>query len=96
MALPKWSPAINHLSYADDTILFCSGDRTSVVKMMVVLRDYERISGQMVNKSMSSFYLHDKTPLIVAIRMRRLTGIKQGNFPFTYLGCPVYYGRKLF
>ncbi|KAG5619664.1 hypothetical protein H5410_004882 [Solanum commersonii] len=49
----------------------------------------------MVNKSKSSFYLHDKTLLIVALRMRRLAGIKQGNFPFTYLGCPVYYGRKL-
>lgn len=23
--LPKWSPKINHLTYADDTILFCSG-----------------------------------------------------------------------
>ncbi|KAH0669712.1 hypothetical protein KY289_024205 [Solanum tuberosum] len=26
--------------------------------------------------------------------MRKLTGIK-GNFPFTYLGCPVFYGRKI-
>ncbi|KAG5630180.1 hypothetical protein H5410_001897 [Solanum commersonii] len=63
--------------------------------MMVVLRDYERISGQTVNKSKGSFYLHDKTPLIMAISMRRLTGIRQGNFPFKYLGCPIYYGRKL-
>lgn len=68
--MPKWSPEINHLSYADDTILLCSGDRPSVIKMMTVLRDYENISGQRINKSKSSFYLHDKTPLIVAIRLR--------------------------
>jgi len=41
------------------------------------------------------FYLHDKTPLIVAIRMRRLTGIREGNFTFTYLGCLVFYGRNI-
>lgn len=39
------------------------------------------------------FYIHENTPLAVAIRLRRLTGIKQGNFPFTYLGCPIYYGK---
>lgn len=27
-------------------------------------------------------------------KLRRLTGIKQGNFPFTNLGCPIFYGRK--
>jgi len=53
--LPKWSPKINHLSYADDTILFCSGDRGSVIKMMKILRDYEDVSGQMVNKAKSFF-----------------------------------------
>lgn len=62
--------------------------------MMKVLSDYENISGQMINKSKSSFYVHDNTPLIMAIRLRRLTGVKQGNFPFTYLGYPVFYGRK--
>lgn len=30
----------------------------------------------------------------MAIRLRRLIGIRQGNFSFTYLGCPVFYGRK--
>lgn len=30
--LPKWSPEINHLSYADDTILFCSGQSYSMKK----------------------------------------------------------------
>lgn len=53
------------------------------------------MSGQKINKSKSFFYLHDNTPLIVTIRMRRLTRIRQGNFPFTYLGCPIFfYGRR--
>ncbi|KAG5612985.1 hypothetical protein H5410_024266 [Solanum commersonii] len=50
--MPKWSPPINHLSYADDTILFCSGEGKSVRKMMGVLRIYENIFGQM-NKWLS-------------------------------------------
>lgn len=88
--LPKWSPKINHLSYVDDTILFCSGDRVSVIITMNVLRDYEKISGQLINKEKSSFYLHDNTPLIAAIRLRRLSGIRQGSFPFKYQGCLVF------
>lgn len=43
--LPKWSPKINHLAYADDTILFDSGYRSSVTKMMKILRSYEEFSG---------------------------------------------------
>ncbi|KAG5608379.1 hypothetical protein H5410_019660, partial [Solanum commersonii] len=39
--MPKWSEKINHLSYADDTILFCSGHKESVKKM---LNKYEKIS----------------------------------------------------
>lgn len=62
--------------------------------MMNVLRMYGSTSDHLINKSKSSFYLHDKTPLIVAIRLRRLTGIRQGNFPFNYLDCPIFYDRK--
>ncbi|WMV51732.1 hypothetical protein MTR67_045117 [Solanum verrucosum] len=92
--LPKWSPNINHLSYADDTILFCSGDKGSIIKMMMVLQRYEEVSGQLINMAKSYFYLHEKTPLIFFIRLRKLTGIRQGEFSMTYLGCPVFYGRK--
>ncbi|KAK4724096.1 hypothetical protein R3W88_026875 [Solanum pinnatisectum] len=92
--MPKLSPPINHLSYADDMILFYLGEKKSVGMVIKVLREYERISGQMVNLNKSFFYLHDNTPLIVSLRLRRMTGIKQRSFPFTYLGCPVFYGRK--
>lgn len=92
--LPKWSDNINHLSYADDTILFCSGKLYSIKSMMKVLRGYEKLSGQMVNLEKSLFYLHKEVPTFVAAQIRRMTGIRQGNFPFTYLGCPIFYGRK--
>lgn len=43
--LPRWSEKISHLSYADDTILFCSANRKSVKMMMKELKDYENVSG---------------------------------------------------
>lgn len=43
--LPKWSPRINHLAYADDTVLFGSADRVSVIKMMGVLKANEQEFG---------------------------------------------------
>ncbi|WMV44062.1 hypothetical protein MTR67_037447 [Solanum verrucosum] len=92
--MPKWSSNINHLSYVDDTILFCSRDKKSVQKMMKVLANYEQVSGQMINKNKCFFYLHEKAPIVSGQRLRRWTGIQQGHFPFTYLGCPVFYGRK--
>ncbi|XP_070002802.1 uncharacterized protein [Nicotiana sylvestris] len=56
--IPKWSPKINHLSYTDDTIIFCLSDETSLRLVMEVLKAYESSSGQLVNKAKSAIYLH--------------------------------------
>lgn len=63
MDFPNRSPDINHLSYADDTILFCFGDQGPIKKIMTVLGDYEMVFGQIVNRDKSFFYLNEKTPL---------------------------------
>lgn len=47
--LPRWSERINHLFYADDTILFYSVDKKSVRRMMQVLRNYENVFGHLIN-----------------------------------------------
>ncbi|KAK4712748.1 hypothetical protein R3W88_007261 [Solanum pinnatisectum] len=71
--MPKWSPPINHLSYADDTILFCSGQPKSMRMMMRVLRKYETMSRQMINIEKSIFYLYEKVPTVICNRIRRIT-----------------------
>ncbi|XP_070034633.1 uncharacterized protein [Nicotiana tomentosiformis] len=43
--LPKWSPKINHLAYADDTIIFLPSDATSLHLIMEVLSAYKVDSG---------------------------------------------------
>uniref|UniRef100_M0ZYL0 Ribonuclease P family protein n=1 Tax=Solanum tuberosum TaxID=4113 RepID=M0ZYL0_SOLTU len=48
--MPKWSANLNHLACANDTIIFCSTHDYSLGKIMVVLQDYEKQSGQKVNK----------------------------------------------
>jgi len=59
-----------------------------------VLRDYEYISGQLINLSKSFLYFYEKVPIVDCSRIRKVTGIGQGTFPFTYLGCLIFYGRR--
>ncbi|XP_075080326.1 uncharacterized protein LOC142165846 [Nicotiana tabacum] len=92
--LPKWSPKINHLSYAYDTIIFSSSDATSLKLIVEVLRANETASGQLINKAKSAVYLHHLTNVDITDKVQRITGINRQEFPFRYLGCPIFYARR--
>ncbi|XP_075088070.1 uncharacterized protein LOC142170146 [Nicotiana tabacum] len=92
--MPKWSPKINHLVYADDMIIFSSSDETSLMLIMRVLKAYEDASGQLVNKTKSAMYLHHLTDMEVVNKVERITGIHRNDFPIIYLGCPIFYARR--
>ncbi|XP_075084878.1 uncharacterized protein LOC107761180 [Nicotiana tabacum] len=49
--MPKWVDPLNHLAYADDTIIFSSADTYSLGKIVKVLTQYEQTSRQLINKS---------------------------------------------
>lgn len=76
--MPKWSEKINNLS--DDTILICSGHKSSIRKMMGVLNKYERVSGHLINLNKSFVYLHEKIPTIMKNKIRMWTEIGIGSF----------------
>ncbi|KAL0292127.1 UNVERIFIED_CONTAM: hypothetical protein Sradi_7002100 [Sesamum radiatum] len=85
---------ITHLSYADDIIIFSNASRRSIRKLMVFLEDYQRISGQQINISKSSFTVSSRCPRSVQQRVHSITGFTHKQLPLTYLGAPLYKGNK--
>lgn len=63
-------------------------------KTIQVVKQYEECSGQLVNNSKGSFYVHEKMPLSICNTINRRKRMRKGSFPFTYLGCPVDYERR--
>ncbi|XP_019178346.1 PREDICTED: uncharacterized protein LOC109173561 [Ipomoea nil] len=90
----KGGPSVSHLSFADDVVIFASGKGDALETIMKTLEIYEGQSGQCVNKSKSGFYVHEGVGGETISRIERVTKYKHKVFPFTYLGCPIYRGRK--
>ncbi|WMV30576.1 hypothetical protein MTR67_023961 [Solanum verrucosum] len=72
--LPKWSAKLNHLAYADDTIIFASTNSYSLKRIVSILQEYEVQSGQKVNKEKSAFYLHQSASSIEKQLVEECTG----------------------
>ena len=88
------STPITHLAYADDVIVFSSGERRTLKKIMKTIEEYEEISGQRVNKEKSGFILGAKHARSHRDRIAQITGFCYNPLPIKYLGCPLYEGRK--
>ncbi|XP_059310607.1 uncharacterized protein LOC132061950 [Lycium ferocissimum] len=55
--MPKWSRPLNHLAYADDSIILLQPIQNLLRKSR---QNYEVTSGQLINKDMSSYYMKRK------------------------------------
>ncbi|KAK6789568.1 hypothetical protein RDI58_013368 [Solanum bulbocastanum] len=86
-------PQINHLSFADDIIIFTLGRQHYLKLIMKTLATYERVSGQLINKDKSHFLLHPNALKTTNDRIKKYTGFHQKHGPITYLGCSFFIGR---
>ena len=88
------SPKMNHLLFADDTMLFTTTDTRSCSSLVEILHDYERASGEMINAQKSSISLSSKTPPEIRNRVKYQLGIGKEGGVGKYLGLPEHFGRK--
>ncbi|KAL0297129.1 UNVERIFIED_CONTAM: LINE-1 retrotransposable element O protein [Sesamum radiatum] len=85
---------INHLSYADDIIIFLNASRRSIRKLVDFLGDYQKISRQQINCNKSSFIVSNRCPSLIHQRIHKMTSFSFKPLPVTYLGSPLYKGNK--
>ncbi|KAG8478534.1 hypothetical protein CXB51_028291 [Gossypium anomalum] len=86
--------SINHLFFVDDCVLF--GDATCEGSRVVrdVIREYEMVSGQLVNFDKFLIYFGANMDSSVKKDIINLLGVRVASNPEKYLGLPIMVGRK--
>ncbi|CAA7062301.1 unnamed protein product [Microthlaspi erraticum] len=90
----KRSPIVNHLLFADDTMIFCKADPKSCKELLSILRKYEEASGQKINRQKSAITFSSKTDQAVRQQVKNALEIQQEGGNGKYLGLPEHFGRR--
>ncbi|KAL0282661.1 UNVERIFIED_CONTAM: Retrovirus-related Pol polyprotein from type-2 retrotransposable element R2DM [Sesamum radiatum] len=83
---------IINLCFADDVLIFCAGDLTSVRLISEVLEEFEGLSGLRVNPSKSTIILSKSVQQDRQILLNQV-GFQEGKLPIKYLGVPLTASR---
>lgn len=86
-------PRIDHLLFADDTMIFTKASAENCTFLTSILRDYERASGQLINTAKSSISFSSKTPQATRDRVKLILGIEKEGGVGKYLGLPELFTR---
>ncbi|EEE51789.1 hypothetical protein OsJ_33245 [Oryza sativa Japonica Group] len=88
------APSINHLLFADDSLLLLKTDEGSAACLQNVLSLYERCSGETINKEKSSIMFSRNIKEVNKQIFMGALDIGVGAWNEKYLGLPVYMGRS--
>ncbi|XP_060177872.1 uncharacterized protein LOC132607811 [Lycium barbarum] len=61
---------------------------------MEVLLNYQIVSGQRMNRDKSCFYMYKTCAMSLVQDVTKITSFTIGEFPFKYLGYPIFHSRK--
>jgi hypothetical protein len=88
------APSINHLLFADDSLLFFKIDNQSTHHLQGILSLYEDCSGQMINKEKCSIMFSPNTREEVKANVMQELDIRSEARSERYLGLPIYMGKS--
>ncbi|BFG25164.1 hypothetical protein CerSpe_114380 [Prunus speciosa] len=93
------APSINHLFFADDSLLFCNAVPAEALELKRIFGVYEEASGQKVNLEKSAICFSPSTPMSIQEAIREILTVPIVPCHERYLGLPTIVGRdkkKLF
>ncbi|KAL0006736.1 hypothetical protein SO802_008238 [Lithocarpus litseifolius] len=93
VAVSRGAPSVSHLLFTDDCILFCKASVLECDRVLKVLKDYERVSGQKLNKEKTSLYFSKNTDRGVQEQVKQKFGAEIICHHEKYLGLPPLVGR---
>ncbi|KAK8684254.1 hypothetical protein V6N13_040284 [Hibiscus sabdariffa] len=90
----KHEPPVNHLLFADDSLVFLRNDMSGVHCLKDILTTYSTVSGQKVNFSKSTAYFSPRTPPEHWLAVHESLGVQEVSDPGIYLGVPLLIGKN--
>ena len=87
------APRISHLLFANDCIIFCEASSREGNRVLKVLDDYERESGQKLNREKTSLFFSKNTDKEIQKEIKNSFGAQIIHKHERYLGLPTLVGR---
>ncbi|KAL5568310.1 hypothetical protein UlMin_024885 [Ulmus minor] len=87
-------PYVNHLFFADDSLVFCQADESNSLALLHILKDYEKGSGQQVNMTKSAITFSPNVDPCQKTAIMRSLNLNTALSHDRYLGLPTFVGRN--
>ena len=87
------APRVSHLLLVDDCIVFCKASMEEGLKVTKILEDYERESGQKLNKDKTSLFFSKNAMEKVKELVKKMFGAQIIHQHERYLALPLLVGR---
>jgi hypothetical protein len=85
---------LNHLFFADDSLLFCKANIFEWLRIQQVLEIYENASGQKLNRDKTSIFFSRNTRREAKEHITSIAGVSSTRRYEKYLGLPALVGRS--
>jgi hypothetical protein len=94
LPISRGGTRVNHLFFADDSLLFCKANIFEWWHIQEVLRTYEAASGQKLNRDKTSLFFSRNTKQETRDHIVAVAGVNPTRRYEKYLGLPALIGRS--
>ncbi|XP_020987484.1 uncharacterized protein LOC110275634 [Arachis duranensis] len=88
------APAITHLLFTDDCIIFAKAKEEEIFQIITVLNEYTEASEQIINMNKSGLSFGSQVPIQTRVDIEDILGMKTWDMAGKYLGLPAIWGRS--